>query len=209
MKTILWIATILAATAISSMAAQFCDSTCMDSKISQMKEDLQIQLERIRRARDTADSKMTLAKLRIAEQLRRSEDDLTGQIERLERYREQLTDQRSGNGQVASEMQQDWTRYVADAASNLHHQLQQTNDLIARMESLRDKFDVDPNGLTPPNTGHTMPSAPSILQTPVPAGSSTTGSQSRPPTITLTATVNLRSGTSTATTPTPANAASP
>ena len=113
MKTILWIAMILAATALSCMAAQSCDTMCMDSTISQMKEDLQIQVERIRRARDTADSQMTLARLRIAEQLRRSEEDLSRQIESLERYREQLADQRGENDQAVSEMQQDWKQFIA------------------------------------------------------------------------------------------------
>lgn len=224
MKTILWIAMILVATALSCMAAQTCDTVCMDSKISQMKDDLQVQVERIRRARDTADSQMTLARLRVAEQLRRSEEDLSRQIESLERYREQLADQRGENGQAVSEMHQDWNQFIDNAASNLHLQLQETNGLIAQMQSLRDKFDVDPSALTQPNTGQTMPSASPIFQPKIPAGMHTTGSQSLAPTVTLTTTVNLRSGAvssaapttsnpqgiaHTATTSTAANAASP
>ena len=207
MKTILWIATILAATAISCMAGQTCDTMCMNSKLSQMKEDLQVQVERIRRAQDTADSHMTLARLRIAEQLRRSEDDLTGQIERLERFREQLADERGVNEQGVPVMQQDWQQFVSTATSDLHLQLQKTNGLIAQMQSLRDRFDVDPNGLIQPHS-QTMPGASPTLQVRVPSTTVTPGSQSPAPTLTLTATVNVRSGTPSSTTTNPGLGAS-
>lgn len=150
MKTIMLLSLILAVIATASTAAQASGTIGIDSTISQMKQDLQIQVERIRRARETASSEMTLARIRIAEQLRRSEEDLSRQIESLERFREQMADQKGETDQAVVRMQKDWKQFIQQAFSDLDSQLRETNSLITQMETLRDKFDVDPDELPQP-----------------------------------------------------------
>ena len=192
MKTILLLCLILAAIATASTAAQASGTTGIDSTISQMKQDLQIQVERIRRARETASSEMTLARIRIAEQLRRSEEDLSRQIESLERFREQMADQKGETDQAVVRMQKDWKQFIQQAFSDLDSQLRETNSLITQMETLRDRFDVDPDELPLPTKEQIMtPSAPQPPANPQPVTPT--------PTVTQTPAVNPEPATSTPT----------
>ncbi len=171
MKTILLACLILMAFATEGTAAQSSVTSGIDSTISQMKQDLQTQVERIRRARETASSQMTLARLRIAEQLRRSEEDLTLQIESLERFREQMADQKGETDQAVALIQKDWKQFIQQAFSDLDSQLKEANDLVAQMETLQDRFDVDPEDLGDTQNGQTttaaatQPVAPTITVT--------------------------------------------
>jgi chromosome segregation ATPase len=187
MKTILLISIILAATATASLAAQSSVCAGIDSTISQMKQDLEIQIERIRKARETASSQMTLARLRIAEQLRRSEEDLSTQIESLERFREQMADQKDDTDQAVAQMQNDWKQFSQQAFSDLDSQLRDTNSLITEMENLRDRFDVDPEALNSPSTGQTTLQADLNLQVQAPPEAQPpTDSQTSTPTMAVT-----------------------
>jgi predicted nuclease with TOPRIM domain len=146
-----------------------------------MKQDLQIQVERIRRARETASSEMTLARIRIAEQLRRSEEDLSRQIESLERFREQMADQKGETDQAVVRMQKDWKQFIQQAFSDLDSQLRETNSLITQMEALRDRFDVDPDELPLPTKEQIMiPSAPQAPANPQPVTPTPTVTQTPP-----------------------------
>ena len=202
MKTILLLSLILAAIATASTAAQASGTTGIDSTISQMKQDLQIQVERIRRARETASSEMTLARIRIAEQLRRSEEDLSRQIESLERFREQMADQKGETDQAVVRMQKDWKQFIQQAFSDLDSQLRETNSLITQMEALRDRFDVDPDELPQPTKEQIMtPSAPQPPANPQPVTPTPTVTQTPPanpepatPTPTVTSTTPTSTG---------------
>ena len=132
MKTTLLLSLILAVIATASTAAQASGTIGIDSTISQMKQDLQIQVERIRRAHETASSEMTLARIRIAEQLRRSEEDLSRQIESLERFREQMADQKGETDQAVVRMQKDWKQFIQQAFSDLDSQLRKPTALSRR-----------------------------------------------------------------------------
>lgn len=181
MKTIMLLSLILAVIATTSTAAQASGTIGIDSTISQMKQDLQIQVERIRRARETASSEMTLARIRIAEQLRRSEEDLSRQIESLERFREQMADQKGETDQAVVRMQKDWKQFIQQAFSDLDSQLRETNSLITQMETLRDRFDVDPDEL-PQSTKEQIitPSAPQPPANPQPVTPTPTATQTPP-----------------------------
>lgn len=181
MKTIMLLSLILAVIATASTAAQASGTIGIDSTISQMKQDLQIQVERIRRARETASSEMTLARIRIAEQLRRSEEDLSRQIESLERFREQMADQKGETDQAVVRMQKDWKQFIQQAFSDLDSQLRETNSLITQMETLRDRFDVDPDEL-PQSTKEQIitPSAPQPPANPQPVTPTPTATQTPP-----------------------------
>lgn len=181
MKTIMLLSLILAVIATASTAAQASGTIGIDSTISQMRQDLQIQVERIRRARETASSEMTLARIRIAEQLRRSEEDLSRQIESLERFREQMADQKGETDQAVVRMQKDWKLFIQQAFSDLDSQLRETNSLITQMETLRDKFDVDPDELPQPTKEQIItPSAPQPPANPQPVTPTPTATEASP-----------------------------
>jgi hypothetical protein len=201
MKTTLLLSLILAVIATASTAAQASVTFGVDSSISQMKQDLQTQVERIKRARETASAQMTLARIRIAEQLRRSEEDLSRQIESLERFREQIADQRGETDQAVAQMQKNWKQFIQQAFSDLDSQLRETNNLITQMENLRDRFDADPDELGDLNRVQISTPADPTLPTPVPPTSQpSTGAQPVAPTTQVTPTTNPEPA---ATTPTP------
>jgi hypothetical protein len=224
MRTIFLIGIILAATATAGVAAQSSVSIGIDATISQMKQDLETQIERIRKARDDASSQMTLARLRIAEQLRRSEEDLARQIESLERFREQMADQKDDTDQAVAQMQNDWKQFVQQAFSDLDSQLRDTNNLITQMENLRGRFDVDPEAWSGSSSGQTTLQSDLNLQIQAPqADQSSTDLQTSTPTIGVstgtnpetvtttdvqTAPTNPESTTPTVTSPTPTSTGS-
>ena len=55
------------------------------TQIDKLKTTIQTQIERIKNARDLTDAQIDLARLRIGEQIKRSEEDLALQVEQLER----------------------------------------------------------------------------------------------------------------------------
>jgi hypothetical protein len=124
---------------------------------------------------------MTLARIRIAEQLRRSEEDLSRQIESLERFREQMADQKGETDQAVVRMQKDWKLFIQQAFSDLDSQLRETNSLITQMETLRDKFDVDPDELPQPTKEQIItPSEPQPPANPQPVAPTPTATQTPP-----------------------------
>ena len=124
---------------------------------------------------------MTLARIRIAEQLRRSEEDLSRQIESLERFREQMADQKGETDQAVVRMQKDWKLFIQQAFSDLDSQLRETNSLITQMETLRDKFDVDPDELPQPTKEQIItPSAPQPPANPQPVTPTPTATEASP-----------------------------
>jgi chromosome segregation ATPase len=130
---------------------------------------------------------MTLARLRIAEQLRRSEEDLTRQIESLERFREQMADQKDDTDRAVAQMQNDWKQFSQQAFSDLDSQLRDTNSLITQLENLRDRFDVDPESLSGSSGGQTTLQADLNLQMQAPSeGQPSTDSQTSTPTMSVT-----------------------
>jgi len=65
------------------------------TQIDKLKTTIQTQIERIKNARDLTDAQIDLARLRIGEQIKRSEEDLALQVEQLERLKEQLQEQKT------------------------------------------------------------------------------------------------------------------
>ncbi len=88
--------------------------TAADLKIDAIKQTLEVQLERIRNAREKADTQMSLAKMRIAERLRLSSEELTRQLEILERLREQLSAGSGESQQAIDQFKSDWAGLLAD-----------------------------------------------------------------------------------------------
>ncbi len=117
------------------------DFTAADLKIDAIKQTLEVQLERIRNASEKADSQMSLAKMRIAERLRLSSEELTRQLESLQRLQEQLSQGSGGSQQAIDQFRNDWAQLLATASAEINSQVSQTNNLISQMETLRDNFE--------------------------------------------------------------------
>ena len=125
------------------------DFTAADLKIDAIKQTLEVQLERIRNATEKADTQMSLARMRIAERLRLSSEELTRQLEVLERLREQLSAGAGDSQQTIDQFKNDWTQLLATAFTEINSQVSQTNSLISQMETLRNSFGDSP-GSDPP-----------------------------------------------------------
>jgi hypothetical protein len=166
--------------------------TAADLKIDAIKQTLEVQLERIRNAREKADTQMSLAKMRIAERLRLSSEELTKQLEILDRLREQLSAGSGESQQAINQFKTDWAGLLETAFAEINSQVGQTNSLISQMEALRDSFDDSPVS-TPPLSDSQTPQAPQLFS---PSAPPTTIDSSPPTTTTPTLT------TPTLTTPT-------
>jgi hypothetical protein len=108
----------------------------VEDKIRQTKEKIEAQIEKIKEAREKADSEMALAKMRIGEQLRKSQEDLSRQLEILERFREQLADQKSETAAALSDMQTNWASMIDKAFSDVDSQIEATNSLLCNMQNV-------------------------------------------------------------------------
>ncbi len=107
------------------------------AKLQQLETQLQSQLEKIKYARDVADRSTSLAKIRIARELRRSEAEMERQIEILERLKEQMKDQTGESPSSLTEIKDAWNNALQTAISGLSQQIQTTSLLLSRMESFR------------------------------------------------------------------------
>ena len=117
------------------------DFTAANLQIDSIKQTLELQLERIRNATGKADTQMSLAKIRIAERLRLSSEELARQLEILQRLREQLSDGAGDPRQAVTQLASDRAQLLATASAEINAQVSQTNDLIRQMETLRDSFE--------------------------------------------------------------------
>ncbi len=136
--------------------------TGADLKIDAIKQTLEVQLERIRNAREKADTQMSLAKVRIAERLRLSSEELTRQLEVLERLREQLSAGSGESQQAIDQFKSDWAGLLQTAFAEINSQVGQTNSLISQMESLKDSFEDSPAS-TPTLSDSQTPQAPQLF----------------------------------------------
>ena len=117
------------------------DFTAADLKIDAIKQTLEVQLERIRNAREKADSQMSLARIRITERLRLSSEELTRQLEVLERLREQLSAGTGDSQQAIDQLRSNWAGLLETAFAEINSQVGQTNNLISQMEMLKNNFE--------------------------------------------------------------------
>jgi hypothetical protein len=143
MKNLLAIALILTVGVFACTEAGAFDIASVDAAIKQLQNNLESQIERLKLAREQASTKMSLARIRVGEELRRSQEDLQVQVESLARLREKLSEQRGLSNQALEQAKDDWAERLGRAASSIESQLAQTNDLINRMETLRQAFDPD------------------------------------------------------------------
>lgn len=109
------------------------------ARIQSLKTEIQKQIEKIKTSRDSTDSQLTLARLRIGEQIRRSEEDLAVQLEGLQRLRDQIKEQTGQAEQTVTRMKTDLSTLSTSALSDIETQLSQTIDLLNRMKRIREE----------------------------------------------------------------------
>jgi len=107
------------------------------TRINSLKTAIDTQIERIKTTRDSTDDQISLARLRVGEQIRKSQEDLAVQMEVLQRLREQLEEQKSQAEQSVARMNNDLSTLSTTAFSAIEEQISKTNDLIGRMEKIR------------------------------------------------------------------------
>lgn len=172
MRNLLAIVVILSIAILVSAKAEALDTAGVDMRIKQLQDSLENQIERLKLAREQAGTTMSLARIRVAEELRRSEEDLQVQVEALARFREQLSEQGASSSDAVEKLKNDWSQRLGSAFSSIETQLAQTNDLIKQLESLRQNFDPDTAATSDigagPLTITTSPATPSPAQ-PTPA----------------------------------------
>ena len=110
------------------------------TQIDKLKTTIQTQIERIKNARDLTDAQLDLARLRIGEQIKRSEEDLALQVEQLERLKEQLQEQKTLADQTVTRMKTDLLTISTTALGNIDDQLNQTANLLERMRKIREEI---------------------------------------------------------------------
>ncbi|MFH1117361.1 MAG: hypothetical protein V1792_25865 [Pseudomonadota bacterium] len=106
--------------------------------LHRLETQLQAQLEKIKYAGEVADHSASLARMRIARELRRSEAALVRQIEILERLKEQMQEQIGRSSSSSSVVAESWEKKQQSAIAGLVQQIQSNNLLLKKIESLRE-----------------------------------------------------------------------
>lgn len=164
MKHRIAIGFLLAALMVTLITPNFCGAVDLEAKITVLREQIERQIEIIKEAREKADTSMSLAAIRVAEQLIRSEEELAAQVEMLDRLREQLRDQVDVAQEAMAGMKQDWAQMLSQAAAQIDAQIKQTNSVIDRMRQIRESVGADSEtGSWPKSTPATSGGSSSLL----------------------------------------------
>jgi hypothetical protein len=131
----------------------FAQQSGVENRIQDTKTQIEPQIEKIREAREKAENEMVLAKIRVGEQLRKSEDELKRQLEVLDRFRDKLADEKNETNQAIVAVQKDWTDLVQKACSDIETQIDTTNSLISDLQGVRKQMDVEDLSPNIPNRG--------------------------------------------------------
>jgi hypothetical protein len=114
----------------------------VDARFEQLEQQLEVQLERVRYAREMADRTMSLARITAAERLRSSEQQLMKERATLERLREQLREQTT-EATAPSGGEKDWPALLANALSGIEAKIREVVSLLDRLESFRGDMDAE------------------------------------------------------------------
>lgn len=112
-----------------------------DGALHQVQTHMQTQLERIRYAKEVGNSAMTLTRYRVADQLERAENELERQQAKLERLRDDISNQGSCLNSPCGQTSAADKATVDSALSRVEAQIRETETLISRMERFRREVD--------------------------------------------------------------------
>ncbi len=157
-------------------------STDMMNQISNLNTSIQGQIEQIKAARSSTNSQLTLARLRIGQQIMNSEQDLALQMERLQQLKNNLQQQKDHLNQTVSGIQTNLSTTSANSISNIEDQLSQTSDLLNQLRQSYEQFTGEPDPTSLLTLGNTTASGQSSLSSMTPSfgPSSSTSTSSSP-----------------------------
>jgi guanyl-specific ribonuclease Sa len=162
MKTFIKAFVVLGAIWLGAFTAQAQQTLDALTQIDKLKTTIEVQIERIKSTRDLTDSKLSLARLRIGEQIERSEQDLGLQMEQLERLKEQLQEQQMLADKAVNVMKTDVLSISTTALGNIDEQLKQTINLLEQMKKIREEITGQKNLLESLDTTVAAPSVASL-----------------------------------------------
>jgi chromosome segregation ATPase len=162
MKTFIKAFVVLGAIWLGAFTAQAQQTLDALTQIDKLKTNIEVQIERIKSARDLTDSQLSLARLRIGEQIERSEQDLALQMEKLERLKEQLQEQQLLADKAVNAMKTDVLTISTTALGNIDEQLKQTINLLEQMKKIREEITGQKNLLESLDTTVAEPSVASL-----------------------------------------------
>lgn len=141
----------------------------IESKIEEIKTQIERQMAAVEIAREKADMRLDLAKMRVEDELRVAEEELERQIASLEALRETLPLKAQDTEEAIIRMQDDWHSTVSGAFDDIKKQIRGAEDLMDRLRGLREKITGIrsnmqtgelPFAADPPATGGAEPAAP-------------------------------------------------
>lgn len=112
-------------------------------RIEQLRTQIESQIEKIRAAREQADSTMAVEQVRVVEQLVRSEEDLTRQIEALQQFREHLRDQMRESQAEVKQVAKDWNTLFGKAFAEIDEQIVATRNMLKRVSAVKEQITGD------------------------------------------------------------------
>jgi hypothetical protein len=165
MNTIARICLIYAGTALMSLFTLVPNLTAADSRVLELKHSVERQIERTKAARERADARIALSRIRSAAQDRRTQEDLLRQVELLERVREVIQEQMAEAAQANPPADPGVLQEMYTTMAELDSQIVQTQTLIAQMDTQIKIQEGEPgdggSGATPPGPDLSLPPAPS------------------------------------------------
>lgn len=112
-------------------------------RIEQLRAQIESQIEKIRAAREQADSTVAVGQVRAVEQLVRSEEDLSRQIESLQQFRDQLRDQMRESQAEVHQVAKDWNSLFRQAFADIDAQLLETRGMLNRVNDVKRQVATD------------------------------------------------------------------
>ncbi|MDD3472270.1 MAG: hypothetical protein PHS86_05775 [Syntrophaceae bacterium] len=120
---------------------------------SNLKEKISAQIERIKTTREFTQDKISMAKTRVEEEIIRSEEQLTLQLESLKELKEQLKTQAIDLDVTLKKASQDFSTFSEGALRDIEDQISQTNSMIDKIKGLKTEICSDCSTTNaPPNS---------------------------------------------------------
>ncbi len=108
-----------------------------DLSLANLKEKIATQIEKIKTTREYTDSQISLAKVRIEEQIARSEEQLALQLESLALLKEQINTKGAEADATIKKMTSDLSSFSQSALKEIEDQITLTNDMLTKIKALK------------------------------------------------------------------------
>ncbi|MGD9818851.1 MAG: hypothetical protein AB7V04_09125 [Desulfomonilaceae bacterium] len=119
------------------------ETSSYTTDLSNLKEKISAQIERIKTTREFTQDKISMAKTRVEEEIIRSEEQLSLQLESLKELKEQLKAQAIELDVTLKKASQDFSTFSEGALRDIEDQITQTNSMIDKIKSLKTEICSD------------------------------------------------------------------